>query len=103
MKHLEVRQNYSAARRIFNSFLSVSCGDKTLRLMLDKLLTHSLHDNDNRSFSKISTTRTVFRNLLLWCPKVLFTFGRKAKTEEKSVDVALIAKNPSFFLFFGRL
>ena len=65
MKHLEVRQNYSAARLIFNSFLSVSSGDKTLRLMLDKLLTHSLHDNDNPSFSKISTPGTVFKNLLL--------------------------------------
>ena len=35
MKHLEVRQNYSAARLIFNSLLSVSFGDETLRLMLD--------------------------------------------------------------------
>ena len=39
MKHLEVRQKYSAARRIFNSLLSVSSGDETLRLMLDILLT----------------------------------------------------------------
>ena len=35
MKHLEVRQKYSAARRIFNSLLSVSSSDETLRLMLD--------------------------------------------------------------------
>ena len=35
MKHLEVRQNYAAARLIFNSLLSVSSGDETLRLMLD--------------------------------------------------------------------
>ena len=35
MKHLEVRQIYSAARRIFNSLLSVSSGDETLRLTLD--------------------------------------------------------------------
>ena len=35
MKHLEIRQKYSAARRIFNSLLSVSSGDKTLRLMLN--------------------------------------------------------------------
>ena len=34
-KHLEVRQNYPAARLIFNSLLSVSSGDETLRLMLD--------------------------------------------------------------------
>ena len=37
MKHLEVRQKYSAARRIFNSLLSVSSGHETLRLMLDIL------------------------------------------------------------------
>ena len=37
MKHLEVRQNYSAARRIFNSLLGVSSGDETLHLMFDIL------------------------------------------------------------------
>ena len=37
MKHLEVRQKYSAVRRIFNSPLSVSSDDETLRLMLDIL------------------------------------------------------------------
>ena len=36
-KHLEVRQKYSAARRIFNSLLGVSSGDETLRLMFDIL------------------------------------------------------------------
>ena len=43
MKHLEVRQKYSAARRIFNSLLSVSAGDETLHLMFDILLTVSEH------------------------------------------------------------
>ena len=38
MKHLEVREKYSAARRIFNSPRSVSSGDETLPLMLDILL-----------------------------------------------------------------
>ena len=38
MKHLEVRQKYSAVRRIFNSLLGVSSGDETLRLMFDILL-----------------------------------------------------------------
>ena len=38
MKHLEVCQNYSAAHHIFNSLLSVSSGDETLRLMLDIFL-----------------------------------------------------------------
>ena len=35
MKHLEVRQKYSAARRISNSLLGVSSGDETLHLMFD--------------------------------------------------------------------
>ena len=43
MKHLKVRQKYAAVRRIFNSLLSVSSGDETLRLMLDVLL-------ENRSY-----------------------------------------------------
>ena len=38
IKHLEVRQKYSAARRIFNSLLGVSSGDETLHLMFDILL-----------------------------------------------------------------
>ena len=37
MKHLEVRQKYSAARRIFNSLLGFSSGDETLHLMFDIL------------------------------------------------------------------
>ena len=41
MKHLEVRQKYSAARRIFNSLLGVSSGDETLHLMFD-ILRHNL-------------------------------------------------------------
>ena len=40
MKHLEVRQKYSAARRIFNSLLGVSSGDETLHLMFDILHQH---------------------------------------------------------------
>ena len=37
MNHPEVRQKYSAARRIFNFLLGVSSGDETLRLMFDIL------------------------------------------------------------------
>ena len=37
MKHLEVRQKYSAVRRLFNSLLGGSSGDETLRLILDIL------------------------------------------------------------------
>ena len=33
MKHLKVGQKYCAARRILNSFLGVSSGDETRRLM----------------------------------------------------------------------
>ena len=42
MKHLEVRQKYSAALRISNSLLGVSSGDETLRLMFDILLLESI-------------------------------------------------------------
>ena len=37
MKHLKVRQKYSATRPIFYSLLGVSAGDETLCLMLDIL------------------------------------------------------------------
>ena len=37
MKHLEVRQKFPAARRIFNSLLGVLSGEETLRQMLDIL------------------------------------------------------------------
>ena len=37
MKHLEVRQKYSATSRIFNSLLGVSSGDETLHLIFDTL------------------------------------------------------------------
>ena len=44
MKHLEVPQKYSAARRIFNSLLCVSSGDESLRLILD---TYYLKNKEN--------------------------------------------------------
>ena len=60
MKLLEVRQKYSAARRISNSLLSVSSGDETLRLMLYILLVFSVtpfkidqNKNQNRSIDKV--------------------------------------------------
>ena len=59
MKLLEVRQKYSAARRISNSLLSISSGDETLRLMLYILLVFSVtpfkidqNRNQNRSIDK---------------------------------------------------
>ena len=54
MKHLEVRQKYSAARRIFNSLLGVSSGDETLHLMFDILLEVC----KNTVFHKIDITMT---------------------------------------------
>ena len=50
MKHLEVRQKYSAARRIFNSLLGVSSGDETLHLMFDILHQHSRPAKDSSLF-----------------------------------------------------
>ena len=47
MKHLEVRQKYSAARRIFNSLLGVSSGDETLHLMFDILHKGRLSQGNN--------------------------------------------------------
>ena len=54
MKHLEVRQKYSAARRIFNSLLGVSSGDETLHLMFDILL---------------QTSGENVKRFLAWCDK----------------------------------
>ena len=45
---LEVRQKYSAARRIFNSLLGVSSGDETLHLMFDIL--HDVCKSSNDSY-----------------------------------------------------
>ena len=49
MKHLEVREKYSVARRIFNSPRSVSSGDETLCLMLDILLETWLYGKNYNS------------------------------------------------------
>ena len=46
MKHLEVRQKYSAARHIFNSLLGVSSGDETLHHMFDILPEKQCWTND---------------------------------------------------------
>jgi len=52
MKHLKVCQKYSAARRIFNSLLSVSPGDETLLLTLDIL--HEMPSKRNTCKSMLS-------------------------------------------------
>ena len=48
MKHLEVRQKYSAARRIFNSLLGVSSGDETLHLVFDILHERTTSDKTTK-------------------------------------------------------
>ena len=57
MEHLEVRQKYSAARRIFNSLLGVSSGDETLHLMFDilyhDLVTFIIRETKNNKYVKI--------------------------------------------------
>jgi len=40
------------------------------------------HENDNPAFSKSLTLGTVFKNLRFWCPKPLFTCGRKDRKKE---------------------
>ena len=54
MRHLEVRQKYSAACRIFNSLLGVSSGDETLRLML--YILHEAHFSGGKTKSHIKMT-----------------------------------------------
>ena len=56
MKHLEVRQKYSAARRIFNSLLGASSGDETLHLMFDILLENDFRYDVFQNILKKTTT-----------------------------------------------
>ena len=63
MKHLEVRQKYSAARRIFNSLLGVSSGDETLHLMFDILLDHFLNNVPTSSFYRLMVIILVLSNM----------------------------------------
>ena len=57
MNHLEVRQKYSTAVRIFNSLLGVPSGDGTLRLLLDILL---------QTFSLFLASSVTVLNLASW-------------------------------------
>ena len=59
MKHLELRQKYSAARRIFNSLLDFSFGDETLRLMLDILGQKTDKKLDMKSAMKLDKISTM--------------------------------------------
>ena len=62
MKHLEVRQKYSAARRIYNSLLGVSSGDETLHLMLDILLESLKKGKHSRQFTNHLTSTSSLNN-----------------------------------------
>ena len=59
MKHLELRQKYAAARRIFNSLLDFSFGDETLRLMLDILGQKTDKKLDMKSAMKLDKISTM--------------------------------------------
>ena len=65
MKHLEVRQKYSAARRIFNSLLSVSSGDETLHLMFDILRQTSEKAETTTCFSVCERQSPLAQEILL--------------------------------------
>ena len=80
MKHLELRQKYSAARRIFNSLLDFSFGDETLRLILDILGQKPDKKLDMKSamkLDKISTMKSDKKSdkknrSRLWFPPIFF-------------------------------
>ena len=59
MKHLEVCQKYSAARRNFNSLLGVSSGDETLCLMFD-ILSPIAMDGHRLKLEKVGPTISSF-------------------------------------------
>ena len=67
MKHLEVRQKYSAARRIFNSLLGVSSGDETLHLMFD-----ILRDFNSKKSIRVLTNDYKIQNSFAGSVKVLY-------------------------------
>ena len=79
MKHLEVLQKYSAARRIFNSLLGVSSGDETLHLMFDILLIIWLRFKcrENCSYAKTITPKVyqiVCKKKLKNCSRTIVIF-----------------------------
>ena len=59
MKHRQVRQKYSATRRIFNFLVGVSSGDETLRLIFD-----ILHETLGRMFDISSQPKSFLKEKL---------------------------------------
>ena len=74
MKHLEVSQKYSPARRIFNSLLGVSSRDETLHLMLDILhpVFSILHNFKHPHFNSLKTVKKSSKNAYLLIMEPLF-------------------------------
>ena len=71
MKLLEVRQKYSAARRIFNSLLGVSSGDETLNLMVDVI--PKVQDGKNVPLLLFKTLNPEIKIKILICRSYSFT------------------------------
>ena len=74
MKHLEVRQKYSAARRIFNSLLGVSSGDETLHLMFDILHQNGSLDGLDMSMGRLDILLFV-NSLGIFAESTLFSLS----------------------------
>ena len=79
MKHLEVRQKYSAARRIFNSLLAVSSGDETLRLMFDILPQISCSENVSKRDAILAPVTKQ------WIAKDIPSYGSQSKRAKSAV------------------
>ena len=83
MKHLEGRQKYSAARRIFNSLLGVSSGDETLHLMFDILHQKSLGITKIHELSR--SQHSLPCRVLSACHAILPNVGQKVWRTPKNV------------------
>ena len=89
MKHLEVRQKYSAARRIFNSLLGVSSGDETLHLMFDIL--HKIHLA--RILKTLPPNRTRPSNNFVFCQKLQSSHYKNSKSATVAFFCRLVLTN----------
>ena len=89
MKHLEVRQQYSAARRIFNSLLGISSGDETLHLMFDILLNNwEIRHHSLVCYRGLADILWTFLGCLCKDVKKKDKKNKKPKTEDSSPGLA---------------
>ena len=86
MKNLEVRQKYSAARRIFNSFLGVSSGDETLHLMFDILINPWFWFKNGHFFQLVFCWQYKSRKSLLRYSRKKKRLSRLKKQELQKVE-----------------